>query len=301
MQPPRLRYRTADWHCHTLASALRGIDMDGLLPAGKRRRRDATLTDASEWLQLAAEIKDVSLQYMGDPMEIYLCESAGEYDSAKAKIQAEFVTRIARFSFAWNAFEATIKALNVPAHPEAKNSVAKAATWFIKKNGVRTADFPGYLHLLKHAVGLAKVYPDLQDVILPPEKDRLRISEAGYGVELCREMRNKLAHGAAMIPEPEGWRWGSGFRDKEMLALINILVKLLLITIQMMVFIRLGPKMNALTEDLLLYDESGPDLLEYFRHIHIDLPTYQKILDGDEQMEPLSQVDWGDRCAAAGA
>lgn len=280
MQTPKLRYRTADWHCHALAAALRAIDMDGLIRISKRQtedpsrdRREPTLLDASDWLQLAAEIKEVQLQYMGDPMVRGLCESADEYNNAKAKLHSEFVTRITRFTFAWNAFELTVRALKLQPHPESKNSVAKAATWFIKKSNVKTADFPGYLHLLQHAVNLGNRHPDFHGVMLPPDNDRLRLSEAGYGVELCREMRNKLAHGAAMLPEPEGWRWSSDFRDKEMLGLINMLVKLLLVSIQMIVIVRLGPEVEPLTEDSTMYNESGPDLIEYLRHLQLDLPA----------------------------
>lgn len=56
-----------------------------------------------------------------------LCETAGDYDTARAKLHARFTMLITRFTFAWNAFELVVKTLALKRHPRGKLSSAKPA------------------------------------------------------------------------------------------------------------------------------------------------------------------------------
>jgi hypothetical protein len=62
-----------------------------------------------------------------------------------------------------------------------------------------------------------------------------------------------------------------------------MLVKLLLISVQMILVTYLGEKAEPITDDNMIFDESGPDLLDYIRHVHVDRPSYWQLLE--EQQE----------------
>jgi len=278
MDKPERYFRTVSWHCHTLAKVLNGLDAEGLAYPRNQKWDRGSLRDASDWLELAAELKAVTLSPIWFDASIMMCSSAAEYDDARAKLHAAFAVRITRFSFAWNAFEIVVKALALKPHPANKNSSAKAGTFFIRRKGIGTADYPGYLHLLQHALTNARGHPDFREVVLPPKWDRPYISEAGYGLELCRILRNRLAHGLADLPVPEEWQRSDRLSDKGRLDLINMLVKLLLISVQMILVGQLGPKLE-ITDDMILYDECGPDLIKHLQRLQLDLP------DDHEQRE----------------
>jgi hypothetical protein len=99
-------------------------------------------------------------------------------------------------------------------------------------------------------------HPDFKDDKL--SIDNKHINLAGFGIELCRVVRNKLAHGLTSPPEPEEWQWRPEISDKWRVAFLNLVSRLALMTMQMMLAAHLGSKFQ-LNEPINLdvYGESS--------------------------------------------
>ena len=202
-----------------------------------------------------------------------MCGTAADAVDAQDKLSAAYAHAITRFTFVWNAFEILVSALQLEPHPtesgKKRGSSAKAATWFLKTMNVNAAEYLGYAHLWEHAELMMPHHPDLGNVTIPARWDRPYINEAGYGLEMCRVMRNRLAHGIARLPYPEDYGGYGRLRDAAVAGFVNLAVKLLLISIQMLVVCRLDANRLPPQQGMLL-ETCGEDVLGYLRSVQLE-------------------------------
>jgi hypothetical protein len=260
-------------HSNKLAKILAGLDsMPAVYPASWKRD-DETFGDAAGWLQLAADMKAVTLDPFFDSAGL-MCRPAAEYDDAKANLHADFALRITRFTFAWNAFEILVGVLKLDLHPSQKSqkypSKAKRATWFLKKNAVDSKEYRGYLHVLEHGFQCASKHAAFRGEQVPHPKDLNFINEAGYGLDICRVLRNSNVHGLTGVPITSDWAGP----EKTDIHFYSFALRLLLLSMQMLLVCQIGPTVD-LTEDDILFDltvedeDCGTDFIKYLKVLHL--------------------------------
>ena len=225
---------------------------------------------AANWLQLSADLKSVTLDPFSDGSEMF-CETVAEFDDAKAKLHADFALCITRFTFSWTAFEILVEACKLEPHPSQirsrEPSKGKMGTWLLKKKAVNANDYKGYEHILEHAFECMARASSFEKVLIPHPKDNDYINEAGYGLEICRELRNKNLHGHLGVPIP--FDWGEDrVPDRSELHFYNFALRLLLMSIQMVLACQIHSSLK-LTEDDFLFEDSGPDLSKYLRVLQL--------------------------------
>lgn len=260
--------RTASWHCYTMSQLLNGLAEEREAYPKEYDPEEGGYSEAAEWLLLAAELKKINL----DPYAFsdnWMCGRAADYDDARADFQEKLALTITRFVFAWNAFEIVGRILQLEPHPTKKRSLAKAATWYLKRSDVDPAKFRGYDHLLEVALIYAARHPDFDDVTIPHQDDLPYISAAGHGLDLCREVRNRLVHGLSVVPLPDDWETRGDLSDDSKLAFVNVALKLLLISIQMMMFCQLGAK-YVVDDYSVVFDVSGSDVSRYLQILQLE-------------------------------
>ncbi len=225
-------------HCFELAMLLEAMTNDGrwssaIGPDGAR------LDHACDWLRLAAETEGVDVNPVRfDDSSLY-CSTAWNFESKRGELQAALALGATRFSFAWSAFEILTRCLKLARNGKERVSAPKAAMGFLQRSGAEHRIFQGYADHVHAAILTLKRHPDFDHPNL--ERELVGHAEATLGLELCRRIRNKLAHGATTLPLPEDWSSG-GFTDAEYKTFHHQALRLLLLTIQMVLHYSIGPE-----------------------------------------------------------
>jgi hypothetical protein len=272
MKTPHEAYRSVRMHAFKVSAALSALDYEGLGYPSEEARRKGGFEDAADWIKLASDLGSVTLDPVGELYDTSMCSTAYYADLAHSRFHAEYAARIVRLLFVWNALEILVKALSLEPHPTEKGrkrfSSAKAATWALKQRGVQADDYQGYLHLWEHVELHLQSHPWLVPEKIPDEWDAPFINEAGYGLELCRLVRNRLVHGISRLPIPE--QYGGAQADGNALGFLDVAVKLLLISIQMLVASQLDGYDVVPEDDTHFHLVFGSDVLKSLRSFQID-------------------------------
>ena len=211
------------------------------------------------WFELAAGIEGVLVD-MTDHSTA-LCGRAHEYESRRSDILEALTTEVAIFSFLWNGFECLTKEINPTGFDGATvKQSGRDAGWPARAiYHLRTAYEPAPLiDLYQQALSALRA-----DAAASSSKawalDHLTVDgamgESGWGLYLVSQYRNDLAHGSASLPQP-GPTAGE-LTNAELLAAARVRAcsRVLLTTVQMMVWTRLAPEATVAADGVGLSDE----------------------------------------------
>lgn len=188
------------------------------------------LDHACDWLRLASEIESVRVNPTRFDDSSFYCSTAWNFESKRGDLQAALAAGVVRFSFAWSAFEILVRCLQLARSARQRASAPAAAMAFLERHKVQHRIFEGYAMLVHEAIQSVGRHPDFNR--RPLRETLIGKHEATLGLELCRRIRNTIAHGASVLPLPEDWESGD-FSDAEYTAFHDQALRLLLISVQM--------------------------------------------------------------------
>lgn len=217
---------------------------------------------AIDWLYIASGVRHVEVFTAEFNDSIIMCGAAFDYENKRSKLLSELATRLTIFNFVWGSFESVAKAINLPSLSKSlrrqgyPNSVANRVIWFLKQNYnpmLRIASYDEEVKQLYELIESHGLYQNYLDELI-----NLDLADHnGLGLHIVRKLRNDLAHGSTSMPEPEDW---GGEQDKLLaseryqLDLIDTSTRILLLTIQLLLLVRIHQQ-GVVVECLL--DEDG--------------------------------------------
>lgn len=193
---------------------------------------------AADWLHMAASIRSVEIDPdpNGDTM---MCSSAWEYASARAEISQLAMKETVVFNFLWGAFETVVKLIGPTDLQAKKFGLVRACYRYIAERHEGVPLVPAYLDALRDLRELLKQTESLINIEgeFALKGDMCR---AGLGIYVVSRLRNKLAHGASALPEPDDWgplaEQNVPAEEHEFVRLVATSSRIVLLTIQMLVF-----------------------------------------------------------------
>lgn len=193
-------------------------------------------SDVSEWLYIAASVRDVEIDTARFDPSIMLCGRALDFQVERSELLSELISQLTIFNFAWGALETTIKLIDPPRVPRAlkpRSSLIDNAVFFLKKNhqpanSNRPIAFYGQVVAnLRQTLKALPYYGNLsQDFKLQPFMD-----VSGVGVHVVRKIRNKFAHGTFTLPLPSD---KAGSDEHFDIQLVMLSTRVIIMTIQML-------------------------------------------------------------------
>lgn len=216
-------------HCASLSKVLHSLSYK---EPTSMPRGDETYgwSQPAEWLDLAASIVEVQVVTAQGDDSLMMCGSAMDYENDRSALLSQFATSLTIFSFLWGAFESVAKIMDPKAIPKADrkdgNDTLTArvayALRLVKPDGV----YQCRLANLRYRMASMREYKDC----IPEKFIAIEAAEAGEGIDLVRRIRNKFAHGAAVLPQRHDWD-GNNSIDNQM---VRLSCRMVLLTIQMM-------------------------------------------------------------------
>ena|GEM_PF-7118542 len=133
------------------------------------------------------------------------CEAPRQFANQRGLLLNEIVRQLSILSFVWGAFESS---LAIWRPPGLRSGKVRAARRFLHESEERTSDWKppaGYERLLGRFLSRLRTLAFLEDRDLE-RLARLRDDDlAGQGLGAVYLIRNHLAHGSLLLPDPEGW------------------------------------------------------------------------------------------------
>ncbi len=185
-------------HCHVVGRVLVGVE-----------GHEGQFVQASDWLDVAAGLVAVECVVGRFDDSLMYCEAPREYANERGRLLNEVVRQLSVLSFVWGAFETALAVWRPPGLGSGK---VRAARQFLAEAGAQREGWSlpvGYEPLLSRF--LAKV----SNLDVLDDRDLMRLEGlktdpvAGQGLGAVYLIRNHLAHGSLLLPEPGGWI-GSG-------------------------------------------------------------------------------------------
>lgn len=220
-------------HCALLSRTVFFIGSEGHLPHkwDKRNGEVFTWENAADWLEIAASVErvEVDTSYFDDSTQF--CGTAYDYQRARSLGYSSLVTELTMFNFVWGSLETTIKLVDPPKVPKrikpGGSGLVDRALYYLKTTYEPGSPLPFYKETVAaFADALERWQPRL------PESSCLaeHVSLSGIGLFGVRRIRNKFAHGAAHMPEPDEYT-DDDSPDAE---IVNLSSRILLYTIQLL-------------------------------------------------------------------
>ena len=242
-------------HCYDLAEAMGTIEPYG------------SMLVVSEWLRVAAAIKNVDVDWIRFDASFGWCSGADSYEFAKEKILRRFVTNLTVFTYTWGAVEAAIEAVSPPFHPDKskRGKISNACNFLCTYFRNRLTITP-YLEVVSQFYGLVSKSPsygELTDQFATQD----RIGPEGFGLFAVYKLRNKFAHGNMVFPAPDAQH--RSISDAP--SVIECATRIVLLSIQMLVLIHCADKGFSFKRPLSEDDVEIP-LTEWLRVLHYEEP-----------------------------
>jgi hypothetical protein len=256
-------------HCSLLGRTLYLIGGEGHL-SNRQNTRDGEVVaweNAADWLEVAASVQrvEVDTSYLDDSVEF--CGTAYDYQRARSLGFSALVTELTVFNFAWGTFETVTKLIDPPNVPKkvkpGRTGMVDQVLYYLKTSYEPRSPVPFYRETVE---ALSIAINDDQPQLL--EKYRLEdhVSLSGIGLSVVRRIRNKFAHGAAYMPEPDEY-WSSGALDAKV---VEVSTRILLYTIQFLLTAHLGQTSFDLQVRRDEYGESlSEDVHFVLRSLHV--------------------------------
>jgi hypothetical protein len=223
--------------------------------------------NAADWLEVAASVQriEVDTSYFDDSVEF--CGTAYDYQRARSLGFSALVTERTIFNFEWGSFETVTKLIDPPGVPKevksGRASLVDRALYYLKISYEPRSPIPFYREAVE---ALCVAINDPQPEVLKKYRFEEHVSLSGVGLSVVRHIRNKLAHGAAFMPEPDEY-WDNGGLNA---AVVEVSTRILLYTIQLLLTAHLGQTSFNLE---LRRDEYGESLSEdvhfVLRSLHV--------------------------------
>lgn len=200
--------------------------------------------DIYNWFWISSSINSVDYDGIRQDCAFEMCRPAYEYETEKQKLHSQLVSNLTIFLFVYNGFESLVNYMNLPKHPKFNGKISATryyiknefSDYFQKINGYQEA-----LFLLK---SLMKDSSLNENIIYFSGDDCTDLN--GIGLKVVYKLRNKLAHGDFIFPEPMDWNLELPFESE----IIELCTRLLLFSIQMLML----AKNRDCYEELEMYD-----------------------------------------------
>lgn len=161
----------------------------------------------AEWLYIAASIETVDVDTTHfDPSALY-CGDALQYEFDRSKLLSELITALSVFNFTWGSLESVVKLIEPPKVPKALKSRASSideAIFYIKTTYEPEKPLAFFDDVMAEMRDILTKVPYYASLALEYQL-KPYMSVSGIGLNIVRRLRNKFAHGASQMPQPEGW------------------------------------------------------------------------------------------------
>ena len=230
-------------------------------------------TSAIDWLTIASGVESVKVSTAKHDYSITYCRSRFDYEEKRSNLLSLLTSRLTVFNFVWGSFGSVTKVFL----PEEQGKFAVEPTIHLLKQHYGSepslAYYGDYLSALYRYLENDEYYNQYCIEFKLRNVDDF----PGLGLHVVRKIRNDLAHGSAVMPQPDSW----GEKTTKLLPsehrhldLVNTCTRIILLTIQMLLLVRVRG-MEMIVECLL--DEEG-DQIESTAHlalhqIHLDLDS----------------------------
>jgi len=245
-------------HCYDLAEAMGTIEpYDSMFVV-------------SEWLRVAAAIKNVDIDWIRFDASFGWCSGADNYELAKEKIMQKFVTNLTVFMHAWGAVEAAIEAISPPPHPDkSKQGKISSACHYICTYFCNCLTITPYLEVVGQFYGLVSKSPSYEE-LMDQFTTRNGIGPEGFGLFAVYKLRNKFAHGDMIFPEPDA----EHRIISDAPSVVECATRIVLLSIQMLVLVHCADKGFRIERPLSEDDVETP-LTEWLRILHYQEPEVE--------------------------
>jgi hypothetical protein len=203
-------------HCHAIA--------DSIPPEEFILVRD--------WLNIAAAIKEVQLNFFQFDESVGYCESADDaLDETQALLTANIFS-LTRFIYIWNALESFLKVLKLKRLDKSENKY-HVARLHLNKYFSEHSPIESFKQTFEHFCEVTKLSFH-KDVIEKQKIHPENLIEA-QGLQIIQELRNEFAHGELLVPNTGGLP-GENARRIDTHA-IDLASRIILFSIQMLLLI----------------------------------------------------------------
>ena len=260
--------RIAD-HCTFLSRLLHALAYQE--PASVRRGDESYgWLHPADWLDLAASVIKVEVVTAQGDTSLMYCESAMDYENDRSKLLSQLTTSLTVFSFAWGAFESVAKIMDPPSIPKTDRKDGNDSLAARVAYAIRTVSADGVYHCalanIRHRMASLSEYSDCLPAGLGPVTE----ADAGEGIDLVRRIRNKFAHGAAVLPQRDDWN-GKDSLDNQ---LVRFSCRMVLLTIQMMLRVHFAGRSFEIDDyDPCSDSDEGQEIHSRLESLHIVCET----------------------------
>lgn len=239
------------YHCHRLSKVADELGIDGW--------------NIEAWLNVASGIFNVDIDSARYDDCAWLCNPIGEYEDKRSELLSKMVLQLVVFNFIWGSLESLIGLINPPDHPDFKGKINKTC-FYLKQNMNQSRKLPYYSEIVWHFRNILSKLEYYNDYI-KEFKHRPHVNEVGVGLYVVYKIRNDLAHGTLVIPNPD---MEEDHEKPELdVDLISTCSRIVLLTIQMLLI--------SLFKDTRIkfanYDEENEesaDIETYLYNLHIE-------------------------------
>ena len=241
---------------------------------------------AIDWLTIASGVESVNVRTAKHDESVLYCRGAFEYEEKRSELLSHLTTKLTIFNFVWGSFESVVKAFSLPPLPKhlkrGNGSVVDRTIWFLKQyygSEPSLAFYNDCLCNLCEYIGYNEDYNKYQKEF----KFHNFADLTGLGLHIVRKIRNDLAHGSAVMPEPDNWGEKSTKllpSEHRHLYLVQTCTRILLFTIQMFLLVQTrGEKIivECLLDAREDYVESTLQLALHQIHLDMDLMDWEQL------------------------
>ena len=233
---------------------------------------------AIDWLTIASGVESVQVKTAKYDQSVVYCRGAFEYEEKRSELLSHLTTKLTTFNFVWNSFESVTK---VFPHKKDK-SIVNQTIRFLKRN---YGSEPSLAFYNDHLCNLYKYirYNEYYNEYEKEFKFQNFVDLPGLGLHIVRKIRNDLAHGSAVMPQPDDWGEKSAKllpSEHRHLYLIDTCTRILLFTIQMFLLAQARGKkviVNCLLDAREDDVESTVQLALHQIHLDIDLMDWDEL------------------------
>ena len=241
---------------------------------------------AIDWLTIASGVESVQVRTAKYDQSVLYCRGAFEYEKKRSELLSHLATELTIFNFVWGSFESVTKAFSLPSLPKrlkkGDGSVVDRTIWFLKQHygsEPSLAFYNDYLCNLCEYIGCNEYYNKYQKEF----KFQNFVDLPGLGLHIVRKIRNDLAHGSAVMPQPDDWGEKSTKllpSEHRHLYLVQTCTRILLFTIQMFLLVQARGKkiiIDCLLDAREVDVESTVQLALHQIHLDIDLIDWDQL------------------------
>ena len=233
---------------------------------------------AIDWLTIASGVESVQVKTAKYDQSVVYCRGAFEYEEKRSELLSHLTTKLTTFNFVWNSFESVTKVFR---HRK-KKSIVEQAIRFLKRN---YGSEPSLAFYNDHLCNLYKYirYNEYYNEYEKEFKFQNFVDLPGLGLHIVRKIRNDLAHGSAVMPQPDDWGEKSAKllpSEHRHLDLIDTCTRILLFTIQMFLLAQARGKkviVNCLLDAREDDVESTVQFALHQIHLDIDLMNWDEL------------------------